>query len=121
MKQIFAIVGMILAVGVGSHAAPPPANFSGKWTCVHGRDEIPGVLIQRGTQVQGYCAYPDGKRALFQGMIKGNTLVGTLQVDRKTQRGITATLTGDTLSGTWSARSGGGGGGPWTASRSDSR
>jgi hypothetical protein len=119
MKQIFVIAGLVLAVGFGSHAATPPPDFSGKWTCAHGQDQIPGALTQRGTQVQGYCMYPNGKRALFQGTIKDNTLYGTLQVDPRTQRTITATISVDTMRGNWSAR--GGGGGSWTAKRSDSR
>lgn len=76
-------------------------------------------ITQRGTKVDGYCIYPGGKRASFQGTVKGNTLSGTLQVDRNTQRTITATISGDTMRGNWSAR--GSGGGPWSAKRSDAR
>ncbi|MEI7733236.1 MAG: hypothetical protein WCO56_26935 [Verrucomicrobiota bacterium] len=118
MIKIFLIAGLIAAVGVGVYAATPPPNFNGTWTCMHGSQKIPGALTQHGTQVEGYCTYPNGKRASFQGTIKGNTMSGTLQVDKNTQRTVTATLTGDSMSGTWSAR--GSAGGPWKATRGDS-
>lgn len=115
MKRPFFISGLALALGLGAHAAPAPANFNGNWNCVYNGKNIPGALTQRGTQLQGYCIYPGGNRATFQGTVNGNTLSGTLYVDRNTQRTISATLSGNTMRGNWSTR--GSGGGPWSATR----
>lgn len=120
MKRIYLIAALVLTFGFSIHAAATPPSFTGNWTCVHGGQKIPGALTQRGTQLEGYCIYPGGKRATFQAIVKGNTMSGTLQVDKNTQRMITATISGDTMRGNWSAR-GSSGGGPWNATRSASR
>jgi hypothetical protein len=120
VKQVSLIARLaLLALGFGAYAAAPTPDFNGNWTCLHGRQKIPGALTQRGAQVDGFCIYPDGKRASFKGTVKGSTLSGTLYVDKNTERTITATLSGNTMRGNWKAR--GSGGGPWNATRSEAR
>lgn len=96
-------------------SAAAPSNFNGNWTAIYNGKTIPGALTQRGTQLQGYCIYPNGNRATFQGTVNGNTLSGVLNVDRKTRWTVNATLSGNAMRGTWS--SGSGKGTPWTATR----
>ncbi len=112
------LLAVIVFTGLTALGATTIPDFSGKWVCMHGKQKIPGAMTQRGQQVDGYCIYPDGKRASFKGTVSGNTLTGTLSVDKNTTRTVTGTLTGDILKGSWSS---GSRGGPWTATRSDSR
>jgi hypothetical protein len=87
-------------------------NFSGNWTCVWGKDTIPGALQQNGSQLTGHCIYPGNKRATFSGTVTGNALSGTLDVPHQnTRRRIEATLTGNSMEGTWD------GSNKWTATR----
>jgi hypothetical protein len=105
MKRTLFIAGLALAFVTHAHAAAP-ANFNGSWTANYQGKTIPGALQQQGNQLQGYCIYPGGKRATFQGTANGNTLSGTLYVDQKTQWTVNATLSGNSMSGTWSRGNG---------------
>lgn len=105
-----------LAVFVTGASAAAPTSFNGNWTTIYNGKTIPGALTQAGTRLQGYCIYPGGKRATFQGTANGNTLSGTLYVDQKTRWAVNATLSGNSMSGTWSS-AGGGKGTPWTSTR----
>lgn len=116
MKNLTLIAGLALAFGLTLQAGAPTTDYSGNWTCMHGRQKIPGGLTQRGNNLDGYCIYPDGKRATFTGKINGNKFTGTLQVDKNTQRAITGTISGNSMEGTWKAK-GNAGGGPWKATR----